>query len=150
MKINEFRPSRRVKAATTRVREQEEEEERAILSRPVTIILRLHKKERIRKVGVFVLTAFNFFVGQVGAIAVSIAEFRPLDAFRAASGRSLRAEELVVRAPDQRAVGLVGIVGAVGETVAPPPVREAKSIVAPELTAVTRREICREKRKKKN
>lgn len=91
--------------------------------------------------GTKMVGAFNFFVGQVGAIAVSIAEFRPLDALRPAGGRSLRAEELVVGASDQRAVGLVGIIGAVGETVASPPVREAKSIVAPELTAVTRREI---------
>lgn len=77
---------------------------------------------------------------------MSVAEFGPLDALGSAGGRSLGAEELVVGASDQRAVGLVGIVATVGETVASPPVGEAKSIVAPELTAVTRREICREKK----
>jgi hypothetical protein len=74
---------------------------------------------------------------------VAIAQFRPLHALGPASGWSLRAEEFVIRASDQRAVGLVGIISAVGKTITSPSVRKAKSIVAPELTAVTRREICK-------
>jgi hypothetical protein len=73
---------------------------------------------------------------------VAIAQFRPLDALGPASGWSLRAEEFVIRASDG-AVGLVGIISAVGKTITSPSVRKAKSIVAPELTAVTRREICK-------
>lgn len=73
---------------------------------------------------------------------MAIAQFRALNAFRSASGRSLRAKELVIRASDESAIGFIGIVSAVGKTIATPPVWKTKSIVTPELTAVTRREIC--------
>lgn len=105
------------------------------------IILRLHnlktKRNRFSR-----LTAFDFFVGKIKTITMAIAEFRAFNTFRSASGRSLRAQELVIRASDECAVGFVGIISAIGETIATPPVRKAKSVVTPELTAVTRREIC--------
>ena len=72
---------------------EERKKKRAILSRPVTIILRLQnkKEEEEMELGWLVgysvwLTAFNFFIGQIGAIAVAIAQFRPLDALGSASG----------------------------------------------------------------
>ena len=43
------------------------------------------KKRKLGLLGIW-LTAFNFFIGQVGAIAVAIAQFRPLDALGPASG----------------------------------------------------------------
>ena len=89
------------------------------------------------------LTAFNFFVGRIGAVTNSVAKFSPFDALGSASRRSLRTEELVVRATNKGAVSFIRIVGAIGKTIATPPVREAKAIVAPELAAVTRREICK-------
>lgn len=91
--------------------------------------------------GTKMVGAFNFFVGKVGTITMAIAQFRALNAFRSASGRSLRAKELVIRASDESAIGFIGIVSAVGKTIATPPVWKTKSIVTPELTAVTRREI---------
>ncbi len=102
---------------------------------PVFIIFFLtDKKEK--------LTAFNFFVGRVGAVTNSIAKFGAFNALGPASGRSLRTEELVVGATDKSAISFVRIIRAVGEAVTSPPVRKAKAVVAPELAAVTRREIC--------
>ena len=84
----------------------------------------------------------HFFVGGIGAVTNSVAKFSPFDTLGPVGGRSLRTEELVVRATDKSAVCFIRIIEAVGETIATPSVRKAKSIVAPELAAVTRREIC--------
>lgn len=43
------------------------------------------EKRKLGWLGIW-LTAFNFFIGQVGAIAVAIAQFRPLHALGPASG----------------------------------------------------------------
>ena len=87
------------------------------------------------------LTAGGQLVGTVLAVGHAVAESALVNALRGSLRSTLGAVELVVRAGDGRAVVLVGAVGAVLVAVAAPPGGDATVVLAPELSAVARREI---------
>jgi len=80
-------------------------------------------------------------VSAVLTVGDAVAKSALVDTFGGALRTALRAVELVVRAGDCGTVVLVGAVGAVLVTVATPPDRNTTVVLAPELTAVTWREI---------
>lgn len=87
-------------------------------------------------------TACDAFVGEIRAVVDAVAELGAFDTFRSARRRTSRAEKLVIGTANERAITLVRIISAIRIAVATPPVRYAQTVVATELTAVARREIC--------
>ena len=87
------------------------------------------------------LTASGQLVCAVLTIRDSVAKPALVNALRGSLRSTLGTVELVVGAGDGRAVVLVGAVGAVLVAVAAPPGGDAAVVLAPELSAVARREI---------
>jgi len=75
------------------------------------------------------------------AVPLAVAQLRLQDALGSAASATSRAQVLVIRTCDGRAVGLVALVGAVVVSVAVEVVRDAPGVRAPELGVVAGREI---------
>lgn len=87
------------------------------------------------------LTAGNFLVGPILTVLFPVTQLHLGDTARSAGRAAAGTQELVVRAGDGRAVGLVRAIGAVMVAVAVERGRDAQGVGAAELPDVAWREV---------